>query len=282
MWGRLRAMSEARIARRQRRRFEAGETAVGDDALPIEAPLTIQVVGETVATTMRTPGSDHALVVGFLLAEGLIRSAADLGAVVHCGDVEAQAAQHTMNVRPGPGFHFELGDELRRGTLSTSSCGVCGREQITDLLARIEPPKARKDFSGAEIRSALESLASKQMLFEQTGSIHGAALFDSDLNLLSLDEDVGRHNAIDKVVGRALLDQSLQNARLMALSGRVSFEVVQKAAAAGIGTIATRKGLTTMAADLAKATSITVCAFVRNSRLSKYGWRSEIDQTLSE
>lgn len=268
-------MSDGRIGRRRRRRFEAGETAVGEDVLPVEAPLTIQVVGETVATTMRTPGSDHALVAGFLLAEGLIQSAADLGAAVHCGDVEAQAAQHTMDVRPGPGFHFEIGEELRRGTLSTSSCGVCGREQITDLLARIEPPRARKDFSGLEIRSALDSLTSQQMLFEQTGSIHGAALFDSDLNLLSLDEDVGRHNAIDKVVGRALLDGSLKDARLMALSGRVSFEVVQKAAAAGIGTIATRKGLTTMAADLAKLASITVCAFVRDLRLSRYGWSGE-------
>lgn len=264
-------MGEERIARRERWRIEEGETRLGEDALPIEAPLTIQVVGETVATTMRTPGSDHALVVGFLLAEGLIKSAADLGAVAHCGDVEAQAAQHTMDVRPGPGFHFELGDGVRRGTLSTSSCGVCGREQITDLLERIHPPEARKDFTGPEIRSALETLASQQMLFEQTGSIHGAALFDSDLNLLSLDEDVGRHNAVDKVVGRALLDDSLKDARLMALSGRVSFEVVQKAAAAGIGTIATRKGLTTMAADLSKAASITVCAFVRKSRLSVYG-----------
>ncbi|MFK8003326.1 MAG: formate dehydrogenase accessory sulfurtransferase FdhD [Polyangiales bacterium] len=269
-------MSEGRIARRERRRIDDEETTLGEDALPIEAPLTIQVVGETVATTMRTPGSDPALVAGFLLAEGLIGSAADLGALVHCGDVEAQAAQHTMDVRPGPGFHFDIGDELRRGTLSTSSCGVCGREQITDLLARIRPPKARKDFTASEIRSALGTLASEQMLFERTGSIHGAALFDSDLNRLSLDEDVGRHNAIDKVVGRALLDKSLKDARLLALSGRVSFEVVQKAAAAGIGTIATRKGLTTMAADLAKEASITVCAFVRDTRLSKYGWSAKL------
>ncbi|MFT5355488.1 MAG: FdhD protein [Polyangiales bacterium] len=269
-------MKEGRIARRERRRIEAGEIGTGSDALPIEAPLTIQVVGETIATTMRTPGSDHALVAGFLLGEGLIRSAADLGTMVHCGDVESQAAQHTMEVGPGPGFHFELGDGIRRGTLSTSSCGVCGREQITDLIHRVCAPTEHRDFTGAEIRSALETLTSRQTLFEQTGSIHGAALFDSQLNLLSLDEDIGRHNAIDKVVGRALLDGSLKEARLMALSGRVSFEVVQKSAAAGIGFIATRKGLTTMAVDLAKAASITVCAFVRDSRHSIYGRTSKI------
>jgi FdhD protein len=275
-------MREERIARRKRRRIETGEATAGEDALPIEAPLTIQVVGETIATTMRTPGSDHALVAGFLLAEGLIRSAADLGTMAHCGDVESQAAQHTMEVRPGPGFHFELGDGVRRGTLSTSSCGVCGREQINDLIRRVCPPTVRKDFTGAEIRSALETLTSRQTLFEQTGSIHGAALFDSELNLLSLDEDIGRHNAIDKVVGRSLLDGSLKEARLMALSGRVSFEVVQKSAAAGIGTIATRKGLTTMAVDLAKAASIMVCAFVRDSRHSIYGHTGKIHQTMRE
>lgn len=275
-------MSEARIARRERRRVEAGETCAGDDALPMEAPLTIQVVGETIATTMRTPGSDSALVAGFLLAEGLIQSAADLGTLSHCGDAEAQAAQHTMNARPGPGFHFRLGDGVRRGTLSTSSCGVCGREQIQDLLKRVGPPALRKDFDESEIRAALNTLAAHQRLFDLTGSIHAAALFDADLKLLSLDEDIGRHNAIDKVVGRSLLDGSLKDARLLALSGRVSFEVVQKAAAAGIGTIATRKGLTTMAVDLAKAASITVCAFVRDSRLSMYGHMGEVPRTPSE
>lgn len=263
-------MSE-RVGWRERQRTEQGETKTGEDALPIEAPLTIQVAGETLATTMRTPGSDYALAAGFLLAEGLIHSAADLGTLAHCGDAEAQAAQHTLAVTPGPGFHFELGDGVRRGTLSTSSCGVCGRQQITDLLERVRPPTKRHDFREAEIRAALQTLASQQTLFEQTGSIHGAALFDEDLKVLALDEDVGRHNAIDKVVGRTLLNGSLQHARLLALSGRVSFEVVQKAAAAGVGTITTRKGLTTMAADLAKASSIVVCAFVRYSRVSFYG-----------
>ena len=263
-------MGKARVEGRERRRFDSGKAHFGTDVLPVEEPLTVRLAGEPLVTTMRTPGSDHALVAGFLLAEGLIQGPADIGAMIHCGDGEAQAAEHTLEVRPGPGFTFRL-EDARRGNLSTSSCGVCGREQIEDLLGRIRPLSASRVFVSEEIRSALETLHSQQGLFAQTGSIHSAALFDEALNLLAFDEDVGRHNAIDKVVGRVLLDRRLTDASLLALSGRVSFEVVQKAAAAGISTLVTKKGLTTMAADLAKAASVRVCAFVRGTRLSFYG-----------
>ncbi len=246
-----------------------------EDALPTEAPLLVQLAGEPWVTTMRTPGEDHALVHGLLLAEGLIESADDVGRAFHCGDPQESAYGHTMEVVPGPGTTFRRTEEegkTRRGTLSTSSCGVCGRQQIEDLMASLPPlpvlPNGR--VHPRLLFDALGILHRAQPTFARTGSVHGAAAFDAEGALLATAEDIGRHNAVDKVIGRLLLDDKRGQATLLALSGRASFEVVQKAARAAIPVVVTAKGPSSLAVELATEVGMALCGFARDERVNVY------------
>jgi FdhD protein len=170
----------------------AGYSAI--DRVAVEEPLEIRVSGDPIAVTMRTPGHDRELALGFLFAEGVIRSARDVGAVVHCGRPTDETFGNTIDVHAAPGVALasELTAPQRRGSLTTSACGVCGRLSIEDLLARCTPPAGtRPTPSLALLRDSVERLRAHQPSFEQTGALHAAALLTADGHVLAAHEDVG-------------------------------------------------------------------------------------------
>lgn len=254
------------------------------DVLATEEPLEIRVVppggaAERVSVTMRTPGADFELAAGFLFCEGLIGGAEDVAAIRYCVDAEIDGAQeyNVVNVYLAPGVEWDPG-ALRRNFYTTSSCGVCGKASIAAVLG------AGCDRVGAgatvapEILLALPArLRAAQAVFERTGGLHAAGLFSGDGELLRAREDVGRHNAMDKLVGAALLAGELPLERHVALlSGRLSFELVQKAARAGIGTLAGVSAPSSLATELAEASGMTLVGFLRGDGFNVYSGSARI------
>ncbi|MGZ6124684.1 MAG: formate dehydrogenase accessory sulfurtransferase FdhD [Myxococcales bacterium] len=264
------------VARREVRRVSEGMLLEpAEDEVVAEEPLEIRVQGETLAITMRTPGADRELAVGFLFAEGVIGSRDDVSRVAHCGRPDQEGYGNTMDVAPGPGVSLDI-DRLsatRRGTLTTAACGVCGRRSIDDVTARCTPlPVARASIATATILAAVDGLRGRQPNFARTGGIHGAALHDAEGRVAAAFEDIGRHNAVDKVVGAMVLAGRIpgNEAALLVVSGRASYEVVQKASAAKVPVIASVSAASSLAVDLARATGITLCGFVRNGTMTVY------------
>ncbi|HEY3254875.1 MAG TPA: formate dehydrogenase accessory sulfurtransferase FdhD, partial [Polyangiaceae bacterium] len=211
-----------------------GTLVVHPDEVAREEPLEIRIAGEPLTVTMRTPGHDHELVAGFLLAEGIIASRADLGGIQHCARPGTEGAQNTIDVLPAPGAVLEA-EATRRGTLTTSACGVCGRKLIDDLLERLRPAAPCPPFSRSFIARLSGELEKQQPSFQRTGGLHAAGIALGSAGLCVVREDVGRHNAVDKAIGRLLLDGRLPTlGALLVVSGRTSFEIVQKALAAGL------------------------------------------------
>jgi FdhD protein len=245
------------------------------DEVVTEEPLEIRVAGDTVATTMRTPGHDRELALGFLFAEGIIASVDEVGSVAHCGRTGDAGRFNTIEVLPAPGttIDVEKMSAARRGTLTTAACGVCGRRSIDDLLARCVPrPGAATSWVGRrDIVGARDLLTGTQPTFARTGGCHGAALVRRDGSHMATFEDVGRHNAVDKLIGseRVLRRQELGECVLM-VSGRVSFEIVQKAIVAGVGVLAGVSAASSLAIDLATRANVTLVGFVRGDSLAVY------------
>jgi FdhD protein len=264
------------VARREVRRVREGVLeAPADDDVVAEEPLEIRAAGETLAITMRTPGADRELAVGFLFAEGVLSSRDDVGRVSHCGRPDQEGYGNTIDVVPGPGVSLDI-DRLsatRRGTLTTSACGVCGRRSVDDVIARCAPlPVAPGAIAAAAIVEAVEGLRTRQPNFARTGGIHGAALHDDSGAVLAAYEDIGRHNAVDKVVGALVLAGKVpgSEAALLVISGRASYEVVQKASAARVPVVASVSAASSLAVDLARASGITLCGFVRQGKMTVY------------
>ena len=250
------------------------------DVAAAEEPLDVRLHGRSFAVIMRTPGEDRALAAGFLLSERIIRSAADIGAIEHCRHPDQSRAHHVVDV-------FLVGDaaarvpaqlDQRRQLIANSSCGVCGRATIEELAADIAPLRVEGTMTLDAVRALPGRLRARQALFDETGGLHGAALFATDATLIGSAEDVGRHNAVDKVIGALLLDDRQpvelrglrgQSSALM-VSGRVSFEIVQKAWLGGIEIVAAVSAPTSLAVELAGAAGITLLGFVRDSGLNIY------------
>lgn len=262
------------VASRPVRKLRGGD-APGFDEVAIEEPLEIRVAGEPVAVTMRTPGDDARLAIGFLFAEGVIRSIDDVGTIAHCGRPGEEGYGNVLEVTPAPGAHLALErvDASRRGTLTTAACGVCGRRSIEDLLARIRPVPECPALPVEKVAASIALLSSAQKNFARTGGVHAAAALDSEGRLICAFEDVGRHNAVDKVVGQLVFERRVPgpNVALLAVSGRASFEIVQKAASAGIPVVASVSATSSLAVDLAERAGIALCAFVRNGGCNVYG-----------
>jgi len=240
------------------------------DELAVEEPLEILVAGDPLAVTMRTPGYDHELVAGFLLAEGLIRSRADLGGMHHCARPGTEGAHNTIDVLPAPGTVLEI-DATRRGTLTTSACGMCGRKLIDDLLTRLRPAPPSLPFSQAFIGGLAAELAKQQPSFQRTGGLHAAGVATSDAGLSVVREDVGRHNAVDKAIGRLLLDDRLpMPSAVLVVSGRVSFEIVQKALAAGLCAVVGVSAPSSLAVSTATRFGLLLCGFARGAAFNVY------------
>jgi len=244
------------------------------DVLATEEPMEIRVEGPSqeptsVAVTMRTPGGDFELAVGFLFTEGLIEGREDVRRVSYCEDIPADEQHYNVvTVDLARAFDPEV---LRRNFFANSSCGICGKatlEQVEVRCDRLSPGPVVK----AETIAALPSgLRTAQKVFDRTGGLHAAGLFAPDGTLLSLREDVGRHNAVDKVVGEAALAGDLPlHDRILQVSGRVSFEIVQKAARAGIPIVSAVSAPSSLSVETAEHLGMTVVGFARDGRFNIY------------
>lgn len=253
-----------------RRWSPAGVAPDSSDAVAVEEPLEIRVADRSVAVTMRTPGHDRELAAGFLLTEGVIRSADDLLDLVPCRDQAGGESGNVINAIPSPALAIDFG-RLTRHVFSSSSCGVCGKATL-DAVAQAFPPVASDArFDPAMLAKLPERLRAEQPVFAATGGLHGCALFDPSGKISLVREDVGRHNALDKVLGRALLDGQLPLARCgLLLSGRVSFELVQKALAAGIPLVAGIGAPSSLAIECAERGGQTLVGFLRADRFNIY------------
>lgn len=262
-----------------RRIYDPKTTSERDDSIAVEEPLEIRVAGDVVSTTMRTPGDDHELALGFLFAEGIVSSVDDVGSIVHCGRLGEEGFGNVIDVAPGPGvaLAFERVDATRRGTITTSACGVCGRRTVEDLMSGMRPVSGGAVLSVPAVVAAVASLREVQTIFARTGATHAASAHAASGERLAAREDVGRHNAVDKVIGALLRERRLgEGARegeppaLLVVSGRASFEMVQKAARAAIPVLASVSAPTTLAIDLANEANVTLIGFVRGDSLNLY------------
>jgi FdhD protein len=251
-------------------------TQVGDgaggrrpDRLIVEEPLAIELDGHPVTTTMRTPGHDFELAAGFCFTEGLLGGARVLRCR-YCGTGSAVETEfNVVSVETGGKAPVP---QARLGT-TTSSCGLCGSASIDQLCERLDPlvPAARDRIALDVLAAAPARLAADQDLFAATGAVHAAAAFDADGSPVVLREDVGRHNAVDKVVGRLLLDGRLPaNGLGLYVSGRASFEIVQKAWAAGFTAVVAVSAPTALAVDTARRAGLVLAGFVRDGHMNVY------------
>ncbi|BDG04498.1 formate dehydrogenase accessory sulfurtransferase FdhD [Anaeromyxobacter oryzae] len=260
------------------------------DAVAVEEPLEIRVDGDRIATTMRTPGSDHDLALGFLLAEGIIAGAEDVGSMFHCGRPGEEGYGNVLDVTSAGGHRIDPERILdsRRFLPVSSACGVCGREAIDRLLARVPAVASDARADRALVVRAMDALRRSQPVFERTGGLHAAVLVGAGGEVLAAAEDVGRHNAVDKVVG-ALLRQGVLGARatasgrpvVLAVSGRAGFEIVQKAAVAGVPVVASVSAPSSLAVDLAVRAGVALLGFVRGERMNVYAHAWRVDATAS-
>ncbi len=244
------------------------------DTLVVEEPLEVRVNGRAVAVTMRTPGDDFDLAVGFLIGEGVVRGADDVVTARYCAGATADGANtyNVVDVVLGP--HVSVpAMSLERSTYTTSSCGVCGKASLDAVRA-----VSSYDVSGDEVvvgRDVLLSLPDKlreaQAVFDRTGGLHAAGLFDARGELLCIREDVGRHNAVDKIVGWAHRSGRLPlRGHVLQVSGRASFELVQKAVMAGIPVLSAVSAPSSLAVDLAEESGLTLAGFVRGTSFNAY------------
>ncbi|MFE9420042.1 formate dehydrogenase accessory sulfurtransferase FdhD [Streptomyces griseofuscus] len=261
--------------RRKVLRIRDGAATTRPDTLVAEEPLEIRLNGKPLAITMRTPGDDFALAAGFLVSEGVLAAASDLQNIVYCAGAIADGSNtyNVVDVRTAPGV--SLPDfTLERNVYTSSSCGLCGKASLDAVRTTTRWPIAdspRLRVTPALLSGLPERLREAQRVFDRTGGLHAAALFTEDGKLLDIKEDVGRHNAVDKLVGRALQNGELPLSRTVLLvSGRASFELAQKAVMAGIPLLAAVSAPSSLAVDLAAETGLTLVGFLRGGSMNVY------------
>lgn len=270
-------------------RFRAGASpSRRRDALAGEEPLEIRVGGAPLAVTMRTPGNDYELAAGFLVSEGVIRSASGFGGASYCRGGKGPGDPNEYNVLDvllGPGVK-PPSPELVRNFYTTSSCGICGKSGIgaIGVDSAFDPAGDRVEIDLDRILELPERLRKSQEVFEATGGLHAAAIFDaSSGELLVSREDVGRHNAVDKVIGWALMEGKLPlTGCVLQVSGRASFELIQKARMAGLPIFSAVSAPSALAVELASASGITLAGFVRGKSLVAYSHPERICTALTK
>jgi FdhD protein len=261
-------------------RMADGVATARPDTLAAEEPLEIRVAGRPLTVTMRTPGDDFDLARGFLVSEGVVSAASDVAAIVYCAGATADGA-NTYNVldvlldegvaAPDP--------SLERNFYTTSSCGLCGKASL-DAVRTISKWSVDRDplrLTAETIATLPEKLRAAQRVFDRTGGLHAAALFDADGDLLCVREDVGRHNAVDKVIGWAYGAGRLPlTGTTLMVSGRASFELVQKAVMAGVPALAAVSAPSSLAVDLAREMGLTLIGFLRGTSMNIYSGAERI------
>ncbi|WP_199550742.1 formate dehydrogenase accessory sulfurtransferase FdhD [Streptomyces sp. N35] len=266
--------------RRRVIRVRGGQISARPDTLVAEEPLEIRLNGKPLAITMRTPGDDFALAAGFLVSEGVLGAAEELQSIVYCAGATAEGSNtyNVVDVRTAP--DVVIPDiTLERNVYTTSSCGLCGKASLDAVRTTARwPIDDTQGDSAPPVRLDLALLArlpdrlrEAQRVFDRTGGLHAAALFTEDGELVDIREDVGRHNAVDKLVGRALREGRLPLSRsVLLVSGRASFELAQKAVMAGIPVLAAVSAPSSLAVDLAAETGLTLVGFLRGDSMNVY------------
>ncbi|MFE0192870.1 formate dehydrogenase accessory sulfurtransferase FdhD [Streptomyces sp. NPDC058989] len=264
--------------RRKVIRIRDGAVSTRPDTLVAEEPMEIRLGGKPLAITMRTPGDDFALAAGFLVSEGVLARADELANIVYCAGATGEGGANTYNV-----VDVRLADgvpvpdiTLERNVYTTSSCGLCGKASLEAVRTTTRWPLDASPGTPARLAPATlaalpDRLRAAQQVFDRTGGLHAAALFTTDGELLDVREDVGRHNAVDKIVGRALQQGLLPlSSCVLMVSGRASFELAQKAVMAGIPVLAAVSAPSSLAVDLAQETGLTLVGFLRGSSMNVY------------
>ena len=240
------------------------------DTLAKEEPLEIRVRGRSVAVTMRTPGHDAELAAGFLLTEGMIHQRRDVVEVAHCRQGEAANFQNTLNVFLAPSVAVDF-DKLTRHVFASSSCGLCGKASIEAVNQHFAPVNSSITVAAQTLVQLPERLRAAQKTFAQTGGLHAAAIFDAKGKLVLVREDVGRHNAVDKVIGHGFLENKLPfDHHILLVSGRASFEILQKALAARIPMVAAVSAPSSLAVEFARESGQTLIGFLRGQTMNIY------------
>src|SRR5215207_4609729 len=249
------------VDRRRVTRFRRGQLSEVADHVAVEEPLTVQVNGQTVTTTMRTPGHDIELALGWLVSEGVVRQPSDVVGAIACDE-------NTVEVRLAP----NVIPPVARLTMQSSACGICGTDSIDDVVGRRGAPLTDPHPIKAEVVLAMpDRLRDAQSAFDRTGGLHAAGFFTHDGDAVCVREDVGRHNAVDKIVGWALQHEALPASQwLLQVSGRASFELTQKAVMAGVPLLAAVSAPSTLAVDLARESGLTLVGFSRGESFNCY------------
>jgi len=254
-------------------RVHSGRSVSGNDHVASEEPLELRIHARPFAVLMRTPGADRELAAGFLLAERVLRSADDLGAIEHCVDSSSHLAANVINVTMVGGLDERVEAALanQRRVTTAASCGMCGRLTIDSLRTDAKPLPSDTRVSPPVIANLPKQLIREQAVFAKTGGLHAAGLFTAEGHFDTMAEDVGRHNAVDKIVGRKLMVEMLPlSASVLFVSGRTSFEIVQKALFAGIPIVAGVSAPSSLAVALALEMGVTLIGFVRGNSFNIY------------
>jgi FdhD protein len=261
-------------ARRRASHLTADGATARPETLAVEEPMEIRVNGTAISVTMRTPGSDIELAQGFLLTEGVIGQRGDIATVQYCRGAgeDGMNTYNVLDVTLAPGVSMPEVD-VTRNFYTTSSCGVCGKGSIDaiKLISRHSPGDDPTVVASETLSAMPDQLRGAQRIFATTGGLHGAALFDADGTMLVVREDIGRHNAVDKVIGWALENDRIPlTGTVLLVSGRASFELTQKAVMAGIPILAAVSAPSSLAVDLAAQAGLTLVAFLRGDSMNVY------------
>ena len=246
----------------------SGTTTASSDHLVREEPLEIRVGAVAVAVLMRTPGDDLNLVLGFLISEGVIQSRAQLKSIRHCSIVPSPDQEDNV-IQVVLEAEVDL-SRLQRNFYASSSCGVCGKASIEQLMLQIAPIVGTRAVHVETLVQLPILLRASQPLFARTGGLHAAGLFDSEGCLLVVKEDIGRHNAVDKALGWACNAKRNVTDCVLLVSGRISFEIIQKAGMAGVPLVAGISAPSSLAVELARSLNMTLVAFLRDRKASVY------------
>jgi len=248
-------------------RYRDGQISRAPDHLAHEEPLEIRVRGRAISVTMRTPGHDDELAAGFLLTEGLIRRQTDVLRIEAC---DRNDEGNLLNVLLAADVHVDF-EKLTRHVFASSSCGLCGKATIDAVRATFPAITSDQNIDAAILLRMPDAMRQEQSTFDRTGGLHAAALFDDAGKLIVLREDVGRHNAVDKVIGHALLNNLIPlDEKILVVSGRSSFEIVQKALAARLPVIAAVSAPSSLAVKFAQENNQTLIGFLREGRMNIY------------
>lgn len=244
-----------------------GRVELSDD-LAVEEPCEIRLCGDAVAVTMRTPGNDAELAAGFLLTEGIV-AAGDIATISHCPEADALHPENIVEVRLVPGRRPRR--DFRRHFFASSSCGICGKASIEAIHVGAPPASPGPTVSARALTAMMDRMSRQQDVFAATGGLHAAGLFDVAGTLRALREDVGRHNAVDKVIGRAVLEEWLPlDNQVLLVSGRTSFEILQKALVARIAVVAGVSAASSLAVAFAAQSNMTLIGFMRHGKMNIY------------